>query len=49
MRSAVFRRQHPLAGREALSLEDLAAYPHALVTSGGNKYRFVDRELRARA
>lgn len=44
----VIRKEHPLAGKEQWTAEDFVAYPHALVTSGGNKYAFVDRELRAR-
>ena len=43
----VVRKGHPLADKETWTPEDFVAYPHGLVTSGGNKYRFVDQALRA--
>lgn len=40
----VMGSQHPLTQKE-LTIEDYIAYPHAVVTSGGDKRRGVDRAL----
>lgn len=43
----VVRKGHPLADKKQWTPEEFVSYPHGLVTSGGNKYRFVDQALRS--
>lgn len=46
--AVVARRDHPLALREALRVEDFVAYPHVLVITGGGWNEIVDKPLRER-
>ncbi|MCW8332136.1 LysR family transcriptional regulator [Photobacterium sp. SDRW27] len=41
----VMRRDHPLAGKQALSVDDFVQYSHLKVSGGGDKDSFVDRNL----
>lgn len=40
----MMRERHPLAEGD-ISLEDYTAFPHAAITTGGDKVRVIDREL----
>ncbi len=41
----ILRQGHPLSGQEALRLDDLGAYHHAVITTGGDKAQAVDKAL----
>jgi DNA-binding transcriptional LysR family regulator len=43
--TALVRRGHPASGREALTMDALAAHPHLIVSSTGEETSFVDEEL----